>query len=93
MRMYTEGTTKVDKVAEEIYTLLGYELRECKKVELELEANVGKDQNILIDIWKDIWDYLGSVAIINSTCEIWFANKEIAQCMCKYRIKIYNKEN
>lgn len=93
MRMYTENTLPIDEVIENIYAVVGYDLRDCKKVELELRGNVGANKNLLDDIWDEILGQLGSEAMITSACEKWYTDKNIPDGMCEYRIKIFDKDS
>jgi len=89
MRIYTENIVPISEVVENIYALFGYELKECKKVELELRANVGVKKYLLDDIFKK----LSHEAINSSNCKIFYINKKIPNAMCEYRIKLFDKES
>lgn len=93
MRMYTEDLLPIYKVIENINAVVGYDLRDCKKVELELRANVGANKTLLDDIWDGIRGQLNNEAMINSTCERWYTEKNIADGMCEYRIKLFDKDS
>ena len=54
MKIYTENTVLISEVIKNIYTVVGHDLRDCKKIELELRANVGVYKNLLDDIWDEI---------------------------------------
>ncbi|MGJ0304010.1 hypothetical protein NG774_11820 [Aliarcobacter cryaerophilus] len=60
MKIYTENTVLISEVIKNIYTVVGHDLRDCKKVELELRANVGVYKNLLDDIWDEIYGQLDS---------------------------------
>lgn len=93
MRMYTEDLLPIYEVIENINAVVGYDLRDCKKVELELRANVGANKTLLDDIWDGIRGQLNNEAMINSTCERWYTEKNIADGMCEYRIKLFDKDS
>lgn len=58
MKIYTENTVLISEVIKNIYTVVGHDLRDCKKVELELRANFGVYKNLLDDIWDKFTDNL-----------------------------------
>jgi len=91
--MYTENTVPINEVIENIYTVVGYDLRDCKKVELELRTNVGVYKNLLDYIWDEIWGQLNSEAMIISSCEKFYTEKNISDGMCEYRIRIFDKDS
>lgn len=91
MRMiYAENTLPINEVIENIKLLYGDKLgRNCIKIELELRANVGLYKYLINDIWDEIWLKLYYQAMNSSTCERWYTDKNIADGMCKYFIKIF----
>ncbi len=93
MKIYTENTVLISEVIKHLYTVVGHDLRDCKKVELELRANVGVYKNLLDDIWDEIYGQLDSEAMITSTCKRWYTEKNIADGMCEYRIRLFDKES
>ena len=93
MRMYIEDTVKIDKVVESINAVFGEELKICKKVELKLISNVKADKYLLDNIWNEIYKQLNSKATINSSCEKLYSEKNIADRMCEYRIKLFDKDS
>lgn len=93
MRMYTEDLLPIYEVIENINAVIGYDLRDCKKVELELRANVGANKTLLDDIWDEIGGQLNSEAMINSTCEKCYTDKNIPDGMCEYRIKLFDNDS
>ena len=44
MKIYTENTVLISEVIKNIYTVVGHDLRDCKKIELELR--------LLGNIWE-----------------------------------------
>lgn len=93
MKMYTENAVPIDEVIENIYTVFGYELSNCKKVELELIAYAETYKPKLDDIWDEISSKLDSEAKVGSTCKKCYSEKNIEDGMCEYRIKIFEKES
>ncbi|MBD3842953.1 MAG: hypothetical protein IE909_13945, partial [Campylobacterales bacterium] len=86
-------TVPIDEVIENIYTVFCYELRNCKKVELELRANAETYKHKLDDIWDKIRSKLKSDAKIESTCKKYYQDKNIEDDMCEYRINIFDKDS
>ncbi|MEA3353108.1 MAG: hypothetical protein U9Q33_04745, partial [Campylobacterota bacterium] len=83
----------IDEVIESINAVFEDELKVCKKVELKLISNVGADKYLLDNIWNEIYKQLNSKAMINSTCERLYKEKNIADGMCEYRIKVFDKDS
>ena len=87
--MYTEDTVKLEKVVQHIFELFKFELSNCKYIKLELRANVGVYKHKLDDIQDEVWHKLNSAAITNSTFEKFYADDNISDEECNYRIWIY----
>lgn len=86
--MDAKNKVPINDVVQDIYAVIGYNLIDAKKIKLELKANVGVYKSLLDDIWNEILMQLNSEAMISSTCEIWYTEKNIPKEMCEYYIAI-----
>lgn len=92
MKMYAEEIVPIRDVRENINLMSGNELKECKKVELELRTNASAKKVLLDDIWDNICKELNSEALKNSTYNRSCEERNIPDGMCEYRVKIFDRK-
>jgi hypothetical protein len=87
MVISTGNLIAINKVLEDILSVIGYELRDCKKIEFEIKSNkINKE--ILEDICFEIW--LNSNCNGNEKCNIeYYISNDLGDDMCEYSIKLY----
>jgi hypothetical protein len=87
MIISTENILPINEVMEDISSIIGYELRECKKVEFEIRANK-RNKEILEDICFEIWHKANCNINVETEIEYYISNN-FTNNICEYRIKLF----